>query len=166
MKEMVTLIDESGNDVGAAEKLEAHQKGLLHRAFSILVFNSKGEILLQQRALDKYHSPGLWANTCCGHPRPGEPLEQAAHRRLQEEMGFDCELKEIFSFRYFKEFEDGLIEHELDHVFEGSYDGPVRPNESEVAQHKWVTWDFLVEDLAKNPEKYVYWLREIVKLRG
>jgi len=122
-KELVVLVDENDNEIGVEEKINAHRKGLLHRAFSIFVFNSKNELLLQKRAADKYHSGGLWSNTCCSHPRPGENLKDAAHRRLQEEMGFDCSLREVFSFLYKKSFDNGLTEHELDHVFFGKFDG-------------------------------------------
>jgi isopentenyl-diphosphate delta-isomerase len=161
--EQVVLVDKEGNDIGVASKLEAHKKGLLHRAFSIFVFNERDEVLLQQRAFDKYHSGRLWSNTCCSHPRPGESLDQAVHRRLQEEMGFDCDLQELFTFRYKQEFDNGLIEHEYDHVFRGYYDGEVNPDPAEVARYKWVSWDFLVGD-AKNNQSYTYWLREIIKL--
>jgi len=165
MQEMLVLVDENGKEVGACEKFEAHRKGLLHRAFSIFIFNSKGEVLLQRRALDKYHSGGLWANTCCSHPRVGEALDEAIHRRLQEEMGFDCPLEEVFSFSYYVKFSNGLSENEYDHVFKGYYDGPVHPDKSEVVQYKLCSWDWLVDDIARNPEKYGYWLREIVRLR-
>ena len=169
--EQVILVDTDGNDIGVAEKIEAHEKGLLHRAFSIFIFNKRGEVLLHQRAFDKYHSGGLWSNACCSHPRPGEPLEKAVHRRLQEEMGFDCDLQEIFTFTYRHEFDNGLIENEFDHVFKGYYggfnppaDGEVNPDPAEVAQHKWVSWDFLVNDIRKNNQHYTHWLQEIIKL--
>lgn len=162
MEEKVILVDELDAVIGESEKMRAHELGLLHRAFSIMIFNSKNEVLLQQRALIKYHSGGLWANACCSHPRPGENLEKAAHRRLKEEMGFDCPLKEIFSFCYREDFGKGLIEHEYDHVFEGKYDGLIVPNPLEVAQYRWCTWDFLEADIKKNPKLYTYWLKEIV----
>jgi isopentenyl-diphosphate delta-isomerase len=119
MIEEVILVDANDKAIGSMEKMEAHEKGLLHRAFSILLINEKGEMLLQQRAIEKYHSPGLWTNACCSHPRPSESNLDAAHRRLQEELGMSVELKEIFHFTYRAEFDDGLIEHEIDHVFLG-----------------------------------------------
>lgn len=164
MAENVILVDQDDRQIGVAEKLEAHEKGLLHRAISILVFNSDKKILLQKRSKTKYHSGGLWANTCCSHPRPGESLDEAVHRRLPEEMGVDCLLAEKFSFLYKTKFENGLIEHELDHVFFGTYDGSVNPNPDEAEDYKWVSWEFLMNDLEKNPDTYVFWLHEIVKI--
>lgn len=120
MKEYIIAVDELDKEVGKIEKMEAHHKGVLHRAFSILVFNSKNQLLLQKRNIKKYHSPGLWTNTCCSHPRYGEKLEEAIYRRLKEEMGFTCELKEIFSFIYKVELEKDLFENEFDHVFIGN----------------------------------------------
>ena len=119
MQEQVILVDQQDREIGVAEKLEAHRKGKLHRAFSVFLFNAKDEMLLQQRAAEKYHSGGLWTNTCCSHPRPGEPTEAAARRRLREEMGISCNLNKAFDFIYRAEFDNGLIEHELDHVFIG-----------------------------------------------
>ena len=122
MEEKVILVSETDEQLGLMGKMEAHEKGLLHRAFSVFIFNKDGELLLQQRALDKYHSPGLWTNTCCSHQREGETNLQAGKRRLLEEMGFSCELKELFSFVYKAPFDNGLTEHELDHVMVGYYD--------------------------------------------
>jgi isopentenyl-diphosphate Delta-isomerase len=128
----VILVDEQDVEIGSMEKLEVHQKGLLHRAFSVFVFNDKQELLLQQRALEKYHSPALWTNTCCSHPSPGETTISAARRRLQEEMGFDTELDFAFHFTYKAEFENGLTEHEFDHVFIGTFNDHFIPNPAEV----------------------------------
>jgi isopentenyl-diphosphate Delta-isomerase len=159
MNEFVILVDKDDNEIGKEEKLEAHKKGLLHRAFSIFVFNDKEELLLQRRAFDKYHSGGLWTNTCCSHPRPGEDLVSAVHRRLREEMGFDCNLHEINRFLYRAEFLNGLIENELDHVFVGEFCGEVNPDESEVAEHRWVNMEQVEKDVVLNPEAYSYWFR-------
>lgn len=164
VKTSVILVDPRGNEVGQMEKLEAHEKGLLHRAFSIFVFNSKGEVLLQKRAITKYHSGGLWANSCCSHPRPGEDINLAVHRRLQEEVGFDCPLRESFSFVYKKVFDNGLTEYEFDHVFTGSYDGPVTPNPEEAEEHKWVPWHEFVADIQARPNIYAFWVREIIRI--
>jgi isopentenyl-diphosphate delta-isomerase len=125
--EHVVLVDAFDNDIGTMGKMEAHQVGALHRAFSVFVFNSSGELLLQRRAIDKYHSGNLWTNTCCSHPRAGEPTLDAAHRRLREEMGMACDLTDMFSFTYRTEFDDGLIEHEIDHVFVGYSDEAPNP---------------------------------------
>ncbi|MGC8851384.1 MAG: isopentenyl-diphosphate Delta-isomerase, partial [Candidatus Micrarchaeia archaeon] len=136
--EQVILVDENDRELGVGEKMEVHRNGQLHRAFSIFVFNSDGKLLIHQRAKEKYHSGGLWTNTCCSHPRPGEKLDEAIHRRLVEEMGFDCPLKEVFSFVYQVKFENGLFEHELDHVYIGKFDGDPKPNPAEVMDWKWV----------------------------
>lgn len=157
--EQVILVDEADNQIGVEEKLKAHRDGKLHRAFSIFVFNSEGKLLLQQRALSKYHCGGLWANTCCSHPRPGEGTEIAAHRRLREEMGFDCPLKELFSFTYKAKFDNGLTEHEFDHVLIGKFDGTPKANPEEVESWKWVDIDELRNGIRQNPDKYVYWLK-------
>ncbi len=126
--EEVILVDENDNELGKEEKLKAHKEGKLHRCFSILIFNSKEELLIQKRAKNKYHSGGLWANTCCSHPKPGEDTEIAAHRRLKEEFGFDCELKQLFNFTYKKTFDNGLTENEFDHVFIGITNSEPIPN--------------------------------------
>src|SRR4030042_6476736 len=130
-KEFIILVDENDNFLGTEEKLKVHKEGKLHRAFSVFIFNSKGELLMQKRAKDKYHSGGLWANTACGHPRANESLVDAAHRRLFEEMGFDCELKEIYKFHYNVRFENGLIENEMDHVFMGKFEDKPNPSPEE-----------------------------------
>lgn len=149
------------------KKLEAHQKALLHRCFSILIFNSKNELLIQQRALDKYHCPGIRANACCSHQRQGESTLDAAHRRLQEELGFDCPLEEKFHFVYKAEFDNGLTEHEFDHVLVGNYDGEVLPNPEEVVNYKRVSLEELDQELQNSPEKYAVWFKIILeKWRG
>ena len=153
----VILVDENDNPIGEMEKLEAHEKKRLHRAFSIFIFNDQKQLMLQQRALDKYHSGGLWTNTVCSHPAPGEETADAAHRRLQEEMGFDTDLKEIFTFSYKKEFSNGLTENEYDHVFIGTYSDAPTPNSEEAETWKWATEKEVSEDLQKNPDKYTYW---------
>lgn len=158
----VILVDKNDVPIGLMEKLEAHQKGELHRAFSIFVFNSKGELLLQQRALHKYHSGGLWTNTCCSHPFPNETNEQAAHRRLMEEMGFDCELHKKFDFIYKAKLNNELTEHEFDHVFVGIYDKAPLVNADEVANWKYIKPEQLLEDIKKNPENYTYWFKEVI----
>lgn len=157
--EEVIVVDENDREIGACEKLKAHREGILHRAFSVFVFNSEKELLLQRRAAAKYHSPGLWSNTCCSHPSPGESTESAAHRRLKEEMGFDCELKELFSFTYRAEFENGLIENEYDHVFIGNGDSRPDCDPEEVGDLKYVDLGELQEAIQKNPGEYTYWLR-------
>lgn len=157
--EEVILVDEKDNQIGTEEKLQAHREGKLHRCFSIFVFNSEGKLLLQQRAKSKYHSGGLWSNTCCSHPRPGEPTEQAAHRRLKEELGFDCPLNEVFTFTYKTKFDNGLYEHEFDHVLFGRFDGSPIPNPEEVESCKWVGVEELKKDIQENPDNYTYWLK-------
>ncbi len=159
MQEEVILVDRDDREVGSAEKIKAHREGRLHRAFSIFVFNSEGKLLLQKRAEKKYHSGNLWTNTCCSHPRPQEPVEKAAHRRLQEEMGFDCELQHIFSCIYKVQFENDLFEHEYDYVFIGKFDGEAFPSPEEVDDWKWIDLEELREDVQENPDSYTYWLR-------
>lgn len=157
--EYVILVNNLDQETGSMEKMEAHRQGLLHRAFSIFVFNNEGELLIHQRAHDKYHSAGLWTNTCCSHPRHGESTLQAAHRRLQEEMGFNCELEKSFEFIYKTELEDGLFEHEYDHVFVGEFSGTPNINPEEVADWKYISLDKLELDVHANPEKYTVWFR-------
>jgi len=155
------LVDENDKEIGIEGKLAAHQNGgKLHRAFSIFIFNSKREILLQKRAKEKYHSALLWSNTCCGHPRPDEPLEAAARRRLKEEMGFDCDLAEKFSFIYKIDFENGISENEFDHVFIGKFDGEPEPDPKEINEWQWIEIEKLKEGIKENPEKYTYWLKD------
>lgn len=157
--EQVILVDINDRPTGSEEKLKAHELALLHRAFSVFIFNSKGELMLQRRALHKYHSPGLWTNTCCSHPRPGEETMQAAHRRLKEEMGFDCPLEWKFSFIYQAPFDNGLTEHEFDHVFFGSFKQDPIINPDEVAEWKWVSMEWLLQDVRTNPQDYTIWFK-------
>ncbi|CAM3199879.1 isopentenyl-diphosphate Delta-isomerase [Empedobacter stercoris] len=161
MKEFVVLVDQDDQKLGLMEKQQAHVAGLLHRAFSVFVFNSKGELMIQQRAASKYHSPTLWTNTCCSHPRDNETYEEAAHRRLQEEMGFDCELEYKFNFIYKAHLENDLIEHELDHVFIGTFDEDPKLNPEEVMAYRWVELDDLKKDMEKNPQNYTAWFKII-----
>jgi isopentenyl-diphosphate Delta-isomerase len=158
-KEEVVLVNEYDEEIGIQEKIAAHLAGTLHRAFSVFVFNSSCELLLQQRTLTKYHSRGLWSNTCCGHPRPSETIEMASRRRLNEEMGIDSKLTRLFDFVYRAELEDGLIEHEYDHVLVGRFDGVPNPNRHEVAQWKWIDLAVLRIDMAEHPSRYTYWFR-------
>jgi isopentenyl-diphosphate delta-isomerase len=162
MIENVILVNELDQEVGSMEKMEAHEKGLLHRAFSVFIFNEKGEVLLQQRALGKYHSGGLWTNTCCSHPRAGESTIAAGKRRLFEEMGFTCELESLFSFVYKVQLDQGLTEHELDHVLIGNYLGTFTPNPEEVMNTAWMPLDALILDCQDRPEKYTSWLQIII----
>jgi len=157
--EKVVLVDEKDTSIGEMEKMEAHKKAVLHRAFSVFVFNDKDELMLQQRALSKYHSPGLWTNTCCSHPRPGEELLNAGHRRLLEEMGFDCEIEKIFDFIYKAKLDKGLTEHEFDHVLFGRYEDAPKINPEEVESWKWMAMDEIAEDMKSHPEKYTVWFR-------
>ena len=159
MEEKVILVDEQDHEVGVMDKLEAHQKGLLHRAFSIFVFNSKGELLLQQRADEKYHSAGLWTNTCCSHPRKGEKMEDSVSRRLKEEMGMSCQTGFKFSFIYKMLFENGLTEHEFDHVFFGVSDEEPRLNPLEVKDYRYIGLEKLRKDVESHPQKYSAWLQ-------
>ncbi|MEX2399872.1 MAG: isopentenyl-diphosphate Delta-isomerase [Rhodothermales bacterium] len=155
--EFVTLVDEQDREVGTAEKMKAHREALLHRACSVLLINADGEMLLQQRNPAKYHSGGLWSNTCCTHPRPGEPTVDAAARRLREEMGFDADLHHALSFIYRAEFDDGLVEHEYDHVFVGRSDEAPRPNADEVVDWRWASAEEVARDLDRDPSRYSPW---------
>ena len=159
MSEILILVDENDNQVGTGEKMEVHQKGELHRCFSIFIFNSEGHMLLQKRAKGKYHSGGLWTNTCCSHPRDGEDLEEAIHRRLVEEMGFDCEMKKALTFIYKANLDKGLTEHEFDHVYLGVYDGEVKPNPEEADGFDWVSIEQITKDIKDNPWKYTVWFK-------
>lgn len=160
-KNEVILVNSFDEEIGTMEKLEAHQKGLLHRAFSIFIFNSKGEFLLQKRALGKYHSEGLWTNTCCSHPAPGETIEEAAVRRLNEEMGMVCELKSKFSFIYNVQLDNDLIEHELDHVVIGKTDADPILNFEEVSEFSWKSIKEIIHEVKENPEKFTSWFKII-----
>ena len=155
--EYVILVNNNDQSLGAMEKMEAHEKGIMHRAFSVFVFNTEGKMLLQKRADEKYHSPGLWSNTACSHPRTGEKTDDAAHRRMIEEMGFDCELEEVFSFVYKANVGDGLTEHEFDHVFIGTSDQQPKPNREEVGDWKYIDFDWLLKDVEENKEHYTVW---------
>ena len=161
MEEQVVLVDEKDNPIGLMEKMEAHEKALLHRAFSVFIFNEKGELMLQQRAASKYHSPLLWTNTCCSHQRDGETNLEAGKRRLQEEMGFVTEIKEVFSFIYKAPFDNGLTEHELDHVMVGSFEDAPNINREEVESYKWMTLEDVKFDIENNPEIYTAWFKII-----
>lgn len=159
MEEFVILVDKEDNPIGTMEKMEAHQKGALHRAFSVFIFNKKGELLLQQRALDKYHSAGKWSNTCCSHPRSNEKTEDAANRRLMEEMGLSCDLSHQFQFQYKASFENGLIEHEIDHVFFGVSDTLPIINQQEVADFKYIDLPDLKLAIQEKPEDFTPWFK-------
>lgn len=157
MLEEVVLVNEKDEALGTMEKMAAHQQALLHRAFSIFVFNNNGDLLMQQRAFSKYHSGGLWTNTCCSHPRPGEQVRAAASRRLQEELGFTISLSKAFDFTYKAAFDNGLTEHEFDHVFIGIYEGPVHLNPEEVAAYSFMTEKELEEQIQETPERFTAW---------
>ena len=160
----VILVDEKDKEIGVMDKMQAHQEGKLHRAFSILVFNSKGEMLIQKRAAEKYHSAGLWTNACCSHPQPLETTIESAKRRLMEEIGLSCSLDFAFKFQYLTEFENGLIESELDHVFVGITNNIPVINPREVSDFKYVSIEELMKDIEENPDQYTYWFRLILKL--
>ncbi len=158
-EEKVVLVNEKDEKMGLMEKLEAHEKAVLHRAFSIFLFNSKGELLLQQRALTKYHTPGLWTNTCCSHPRDGESLDEATTRRLMEEMGMTAKMEKAFDFIYKAEVGQGLIEHEFDHVFVGYTDQIPTINKEEVESYRYATLTQIREEISLNPEHFTVWFR-------
>ena len=160
-EELVILVDQEDNKIGLMPKIEAHEKALLHRAFSVFVFNKHKELMLQQRALHKYHSPGLWTNTCCSHQRDGESNVEAGTRRLQEEMGFTVPLQETTSFIYKAPFDNGLTEHELDHILIGEYDGEPTINKQEVANWKWMALEDVKNDIQIHPEQYTAWFKII-----
>lgn len=160
-EEEVILVNENDEELGTMPKMEAHKKAQLHRAFSIFIMNAKGEIMLQQRAVNKYHSPLLWTNTCCSHQRVGETNIQAGKRRLQEEMGFKTELTELFSFIYKAPFDNGLTEHELDHVMLGNYSDEPRINSEEVADWKWMRPEDVKKDINQNSDRYTVWFKII-----
>ncbi len=157
--EQVILVDEQDNPIGLMEKMEVHEKAILHRAFSVFIFNHQGELLLQQRALSKYHSAGLWTNTCCSHPRPNETTEAAAYRRLMEEMGFETSLEKVFDFIYLANFDNGLTEHEFDHVFIGFYEGAILPNSAEVNSFKYIALEEIDVQLINTPDIYTEWFK-------
>lgn len=155
--EEVILVDALDIEVGAMEKMAAHREARLHRAFSVFIFNRKGDMLLQQRALHKYHSGGLWTNACCSHPRPGENTSEAAERRLKEELGFTTSLIKVFDFIYKAELDNNLTEHELDHVYTGEYDGTIHPDNAEVKDYCFKSIDSIVESMELQPHKYTAW---------
>lgn len=169
-EEEVVLVDEANEVLGYMGKLEAHKLGLLHRAISIIIFNNEGEMLIQQRALTKYHWAGIWSNTCCSHPRKDETFQQAAERRLFEELGFNAPLEEEFHFIYKAVDKDsGLTEHEYDTVFTGVFNDDFEFNKDEIHDVKWISIDDLMEDIAENPDKYSFWFKIILdemKKRG
>jgi isopentenyl-diphosphate delta-isomerase len=155
----VILVDEQDRQSGTMEKLAAHKQGLLHRAFSIFIFNSNGKMLLQRRALKKYHSGGLWTNACCSHPEPGEGLDQATTRRLKEEMGFETSVEKLFDFIYKTSFENGLIEYEFDHVFAGEYDGAITPDSEEAMDYCYKSVPEISQSLQAQPHLYSAWFK-------
>lgn len=162
--DQVILVDENDREIGSMEKMEAHRSGVLHRAFSVLLYNNKGELLLQRRAAHKYHSGGLWTNTCCSHPRPGETIIAAAKRRLKEELNIEAEeLIIINSILYKVEFENGLTEHEYDHILIGKWDRDPVLNREEADDFRWISSAGLVEEVSKEPEKFTYWFRYLIE---
>lgn len=158
---MVILVNEKDEKIGLMPKMEAHEKALLHRAFSVFIFNDKNELMLQQRAFDKYHSPGLWTNTCCSHQRDGEGNIEAGKRRLMEEMGFETDLKETTSFIYKAPFDNGLTEYEYDHILTGHFNGNPNINPAEVANWKWMALNDVKKDITLNPSSYTEWFKII-----
>ena len=161
IEEQVILVNEQDEPIGLMNKMEAHEKAVLHRAFSVFILNDKNEVMLQQRAHHKYHSPLLWTNTCCSHQRAGETNIVAGKRRLYEEMGFKAELKELFHFIYKAPFDNGLTEHELDHVMIGYYNGEPVINDDEVESWKWMTIEAIKDDMIENSEAYTVWFKII-----
>ncbi|MFA5958092.1 isopentenyl-diphosphate Delta-isomerase [Hyphomicrobium sp.] len=162
LREEVVLVDTEDNETGIAEKLDAHREGRLHRAFSVMVWDTRGRLLLQRRQIDKYHSGGLWTNTCCGHPRPGETSSEAASRRLNEEMQIICPLTAIGTFTYRAELDAGLIEHEFVHVFHGVYEGVVAPNPVECDGYSWSSPDVIRRQIAAVPQCFTAWFKKYV----
>ena len=161
MKEEVILVDINDVPLGTMPKMEAHEKAILHRAFSVFILNKEGQLMLQQRALSKYHSPGLWTNTCCSHQRLGESNLEAGTRRLQEEMGIKTPLEELFSFVYKAPFDNGLTEHEFDHVILGYYDSEPIINREEVANWKWMNLEEIITEIKTTPNNYTVWFKII-----
>ncbi|MDX9847058.1 MAG: isopentenyl-diphosphate Delta-isomerase [Tenuifilaceae bacterium] len=162
MSGSIALVDKHDRVIGYGEKYDVHKEGLLHRAFSIFVFNSANELMIHQRAHEKYHSPGLWTNTCCSHLPKGSEMDQAIHVRLLDEMGFDTPLHFVEKFHYRIDFDNGLTENEIDHIYIGFYEDNPHPNSIEVANYKLITMQNLKEDIAKNPDNYTYWLKHIM----
>ena len=162
----VILVDAEDVQTGTANKLDAHRRGLRHRAISVLVRNAGGALMLQRRAAEKYHSSGLWANACCSHPHPGEDASDAARRRLKQEMGIDCALMPLFKTHYRATVSDGFIEDEVVHVFGGRYDGPARPDANEVSEWKWMTLAEIEADMRGRPDLYAVWFRHYLAAHG
>lgn len=162
MEDILILVDDNDRETGTMGKQEAHVRGLKHRAFSLFIFNDRDELLLQRRALDKYHTPGLWTNTCCSHPRTGETTEEAAHRRLMEEMGFDTHLTPVFTLNYRVAFPDGIIENEYDHVFLGRYSGKPVLNPLEVQEVRWLSMDEIRTWARMDPDQFTHWFKLII----
>jgi isopentenyl-diphosphate delta-isomerase len=164
MEEKVVLVNEKNEVLGTMPKMEAHEKGVLHRAISILIYNKEGEMLIQQRAASKYHWPLIWSNAVCSHPRENESFQEAAERRLKEELNINCSLKEVYNFIYKAEDElTGLIEHEYDTVFEGRFDGEIPFNPEEIASIRWIALGDLIQEIKHEPEKFSFWFKEILK---
>ncbi|WP_337043407.1 isopentenyl-diphosphate Delta-isomerase [Emticicia sp. 17c] len=159
----IILVNEADEETGSGGKLWVHQQALLHRAFSVLIFNDNNELLIHQRVFDKYHSGGLWTNTCCGHPNAGEEIKTAAKRRLGEEMGFTCDLDFLYKFHYKVTFDNQLTENEIDHVFTGLYNEPFEVNPAEVLAYKWVSIPEIMEEVKQKPENYTFWFRKILE---
>lgn len=160
--DQVILVDKNDNEIGFEEKMEAHKKGLLHRAISVFILDSSGKWLIQKRAFSKYHSRGLWSNTACSHPQPEETELQAAERRLMQEMGLKADLQEVFKFIYNEKLDNNLTEHELDHVFIGITDSLPIPNSEEVSDFKYLDYNSLIEDINQYPDRYTVWFKKIV----
>jgi isopentenyl-diphosphate delta-isomerase len=160
--EQVILVDEQDNEIGVMEKMEAHQKGLLHRAFSVLLFNNQGELLLQKRASTKYHSGGLWTNTCCSHPMPNENILDAAKRKLYQEMGIQTEMEFAYKFIYTTSLDNNLIENELDYVLIGNFDGKPQLNPAEASDWKFASLESIKEDMISKPDNYTVWFKKII----
>jgi isopentenyl-diphosphate delta-isomerase len=161
-KRELIIVDKNDKEIGRGEKMEIHRQGRPHRAFSVLVFNSRGELLIQKRARIKYHSSGLWSNTCCSHPRPDKNIKSEAEERLNQEMGINCPLKEVFKFSY-KVNLGNLIENEFDHVFFGNFDGDPNPDKKEAEDWKWIDLEDLKKDINENPDDYTYWFKLILE---
>lgn len=161
--ERIAIVSPDDVVIGYKPKLLVHQQGLLHRAFSILVFNSKGEILMQKRANAKYHSGGLWTNTCCSHLIEGKDMEEYIHERLRYEMGFDCKLEFSFSFHYTTTFDNGMTENEIDHIYVGQWDGTPMPDPSEADGYRWASPNDIIMEMEQNPDEYTYWFRKIME---
>lgn len=163
MIDRIVLVNQEDAVTGFADKMEVHVKGLLHRAFSIIIFNSQNEMLIHRRADEKYHSPGLWTNACCSHLPEGMIMNEAIYDRLQHEMGFYCSLSHAFTFHYQVGFDHGLTENEIDHVYFGTFEGIPNPNPDEVSEWKWINVDVLFDDIRNNPADYTYWFKHIMQ---